>query len=42
MWEVEVVLPYMTVPVVLCVLFGVAPYHRLVVMVDRAGLEYTV
>ena len=35
MWEVEVVLQYMEVPLVLCMLFGVSPYHRLVAMVGR-------
>ena len=32
----------MVVPLVLCVVFGVSPYHRLVMMVGRAGSEYTV
>ena len=39
--EVEVDLRCMMVPLVLCMLFGVAPYHRLVVMVGRAGSECT-
>ena len=39
-WEVD--LQYMVVPFVLHMLFGVAPYHRLVAMVGMAELECTV
>ena len=41
-WEVEVDLQCMAVPLVLRMLFGVAPYHMLVTLVGIAELECTV